>query len=111
MEFEKIESGGAIVFELSGFLKGRPTGYDMLDEIRSAFSSGTGKLVIDMSKIEGADSSGLGVVASIITSAENAGAALAFSAVPANVDKLLKMVRLNTVMKIYGSTDEKAKAL
>lgn len=108
MNYETRESGDALVFELHGSLRGQPTGYKVLEAVREEIKAGKKKIVIDLGEVNDSDSTGLGILASIITSAEGGGAKVGFTSPPASLKKLLDIVRLSTVMKIFPSVDEAA---
>ncbi len=106
MKYSESIENGVLVFELSGFLKGRPEGYELLETIRGKIADGTDKMVIDLGGIDRMDSSGIGVIASIITSAESGGCSLCFCNVEGRIHELLEMVGITKVIECGQCRDE-----
>ncbi len=72
--------------------------------------AGSHRIVLDMSKVDFMDSSALGAVVSCMKSISTRGS-LAISGTHGAVLKLLKLTRLDRVLKLYDSTEDAAKAL
>lgn len=106
MKFAESTEGAVLVFELSGYLKGRPEGYEFLEVVRGRIGGGTKKIAVDLGGVDRIDSSGIGVIASIITSAENGGAVLCFCNVKGRVRELLEMVGITRVIDCAECRDD-----
>ena len=106
MKYTELEENGVTIYEISGYLKGRPKGYEFLEMLRGRIAGGAGKIVVDLGGVERMDSSGIGIIASIITSAENAGSPLCFCNVEGKVLQLLEMVGITRVIECGSCRDE-----
>lgn len=106
MNYSESVENGVLVFELSGYLKGRPEGYEFLEMLRGKIAGGTDKIVIDLGGLDRMDSSGIGVIASIITSAESGGCSLCFCNVEGRIRELLQMVGVTQVIECGDCRDE-----
>jgi anti-anti-sigma factor len=86
--------GGIIVYALNGQLCGTAPSYAFQDEVRKAIGEGTGKIVLDLGGVERIDSCGIGILASLMWSASQAGGGMVLASVPKQVEKLLGIVML-----------------
>jgi len=85
---------GLIVYALKGHLCGTPPSYEFQDEVREKIGAGTRKIVIDLGGVERIDSCGIGILASLMWSASQAGGGMVLASVPKHVEKLLGIVML-----------------
>jgi anti-sigma B factor antagonist len=111
MEFSTREESGTLVFALSGDVKGWGGSHDFVEEARQRIARGAKRIIIDLGGVERMDSSGVGVLASIITSAENTGATLHFVEIPERIDRILVTVGVKRVMKVYPTLQDALKSL
>jgi anti-anti-sigma factor len=86
--------GGLVVFTLAGPLNGLEAAYDFQNEVRRKIAGGCRKIVLDLAGVERIDSCGIGILASLMWSASQAGAGMVLAAVPSHVEKLLQVVTL-----------------
>jgi len=77
------------IFSLSGDLHGTTAAYQFQDQIRDLFSAGTRKIVVDLADVKRIDSCGIGVLAAIAMSAQNAGAGLVLASLPERIEQIL----------------------
>jgi anti-anti-sigma factor len=82
------------VYTVSGHLYGLNNGYTFQDDVRARVAEGARKVVIDLSAVERIDSSGIGILASIMFSASQAGGGLVLAALPKRIEHLLSMAML-----------------
>jgi anti-anti-sigma factor len=87
-------AGELAVFTLAGSLNGLDAAYDFQDEVRRKIAGGCRKIVLDLAAVERVDSCGIGILASLMWSASQAGAGMVLAAVPGHVEKLLQIVTL-----------------
>jgi anti-anti-sigma factor len=85
---------GLMVYELTGHLCGHAPAYGFQDEVREKIAGGTSRIVIDLAGVEKIDSCGIGILASLMWSASQAGGGLVRASVPKQVEKLLGIVML-----------------
>jgi anti-sigma B factor antagonist len=105
METRVSDYGNVLVYSLTGYLKGPPDGYQLLETVRAKIASGTRNIIVEMSGVEHIDSSGIGVIAAMVTSGEKAKATILFSAVQPRVMQLLKIVHLAQVLRMHPSLE------
>lgn len=80
---------GATIYALTGDLHGTPAGYAFQDDVRERFSSGTRKIIVDLADVGRIDSCGIGILAAIAMSAQNAGGGLVLSSLPERIEQIL----------------------
>ena len=83
-----------VVYALTGNLYGSSQAYAFQDDVRQKIAGGTKKIVIDLANAEKIDSCGIGILASVMWSASQAGGGMILVSVPEQVEKLLSMVML-----------------
>ena len=86
--------GSIAVYSLSGSLCGSTPSYELLEEIRGEIAGGTNRIVLDLARAEKIDSCGIGILASVMWSASQAGGKMVLASVPPYVEKLLGIVML-----------------
>jgi anti-sigma B factor antagonist len=69
--------------------------------VRERIQQGARKLVLDFNGVNYIDSAGVGVLAFLIGSMEEAGGKLVLATGPGQVTQLMKLTRLEKVIKIY----------
>jgi anti-anti-sigma factor len=82
---------------LSGRLDVRAAA-DVRLELADAVDSGEGELVIDLREVEAVDATGLGVLVSAHRRAQRLGRTVVFEDLPAQVERLLLITRLDKVL-------------
>lgn len=93
-EFPDAGDAGVVVYTLAGGLCGHAPAYGFQDEVREKIAGGTSRIVIDLAGVQKIDSCGIGILASLMWSASQAGGGLVLAAVPKQVEKLLGIVML-----------------
>jgi len=106
MKVQSHERLGIHIFKISGTLCAHQTCYSFLDDVRSSISGGAGKMIVDLDGVEKLDSSGVGILASIINSADNAGVRLVFSGLSERTERPIVIVGLMKVMKIAPTLED-----
>lgn len=107
MEYEVHEYHDVVVFKLAGCLRGNPGSYRFLERVRRELKRlKRKKLIVDLGGLEKMDSAGVGILASVFTAAENAGASLVFVNIPGRLKKTLAVVRLMRLLNVMPSVDE-----
>jgi len=105
IEISQHESG-ATIFSLSGDLHGTTEGYAFQDQVRDHFSAGTCKIVIDLAQVARIDSCGIGILAAIAMSAQNAGAGLVLASLPERIEQILGVTHFLTFVDHAASVPE-----
>jgi len=78
---------------------------DVRLELADAVDSGEGELVLDLAELEAVDATGLGVLVSAHRRAQRAGRTLVLADVPAQVERLLLVTRLDKVLQTRRSPE------
>ncbi|MBK9247284.1 MAG: STAS domain-containing protein [Ignavibacteria bacterium] len=84
-------------------------GSDAMDfsmELRTIVEGNIQYVIVDMSKVELINSSGLGMLVSGLSTMKKAGGTLKLACVSAKVKQLLEMTHLNTVLNSYHTIQE-----
>jgi anti-anti-sigma factor len=103
----KHESG-AVIFSVVGNLHGTAEGYAFQDEVRNQFSAGTRKVIIDLNEVGRIDSCGIGILAAVAMSAQNAGSGLVLSSLP---DRIVQVLGVTNFLEFVESADSVPEAV
>lgn len=106
MNANHSEQQGVHIYEVTGDLRGHKDCYVFLDDARNRIAGGAGKVIVDLSGVGKLDSAGVGILASIVSSADNAGAALRFTGLSERTEKPIIMVGLLRVMKVSPTCED-----
>lgn len=87
-------AGEVLIYTLRGGLVGSPHAYELQDDIRAKIAAGARRLVLDLEGVTKIDSAGVGILASLMWSASQAGASLVIAALPPTVEKMLGIAML-----------------
>ena len=75
-------------------------------QLHTLVSSGSTRVVVDLSGIDSIDSSGLGALISGLKAARQAGGDLEIAAPPAQVKAVLELTNLDRVLRSHGVADD-----
>ena len=105
---ESPESAGGelVVYALSGNLYGSAEAYAFQEDVRQNIAGGVKKVVIDMTDSEKVDSCGIGILASVMWSASQAGGGMVLVSAPKQLERLLGVVMLLDRIDHADSRDE-----
>jgi anti-sigma B factor antagonist len=96
------ETSGATVVTVHGRLTLGAETNDLREHVKALLAAGKKKLVLDLAEVSYIDSSGLGTLVSLFTSATSAGAQLKLVQVSGRLHELLVTTKLLTVFDIYA---------
>ena len=88
------------VLKLNGRLMDKSEASALLNEVEELVSDGARNLLIDLSKLDYMNSSGLNVLVSILTKARNEGGEVVIANVSAKMNELFIITKLNTVFTV-----------
>lgn len=111
MEYSHSTEGDVLHLKFSGDLIGENHGADLLNIVSDSVSGGNNYGVIDISKVRYINSSGIGVLITILTKFRNKGGELVLLQPSEHVKKLLLITKLNNIFKIVETEEEIEKAL
>jgi anti-sigma B factor antagonist len=109
MTFEKELTKDHLIIRLAGDLIGEDNGANLLEIANNAIQSQVLTCVIDISKLRYINSSGIGVLITILTKFRNKGGEVYLMKPSENVQKLLVITKLNAIFQIVQSEAEISK--
>jgi anti-anti-sigma factor len=107
MEISELETGAVTVFELRGRLTLESFG-SLKTRVRTVVTSGARALVLDLSAVSYIDSIGVAELVRCHVMTARQGGCVALAAIPAHIDQLLKVTRLD---EIFIRFDTRAQAV
>jgi anti-sigma B factor antagonist len=108
MQTKIHEANGVIVMDLSGRITLGDGSVLLRDQIREQLEKGNKQILLNVGGVSYMDSSGLGELISVYTSAKNRGGEVKLLNLTRRVRDLMEIVKLYTVFDIY---DDEASAL
>jgi anti-sigma B factor antagonist len=106
MTFEKEVKDNTIIIRLSGDLIGENNGASVLELATNAIQQQVITCIIDISKLRYINSSGIGVLITILTKFRNKGGEVYLMKPSENVQKLLVITKLNAIFQIVQNEEE-----
>ena len=95
---------------LQGSLMGGPEAVSLNEAINRFLDQKSLKLVINLSSVERVNSSGLGILIKALTTFKTNGGELKLAHVNENLENLLAMTKLNTILESYDTEDAAVKS-
>ncbi len=112
MPFKTRESYNAIVFELTGKFLGSIEGASFKEKLEELKDSGKTRIVIDLSKADFMDSSGIGTLIGALTTMRKVGGDVKLACMKHRIKNLFLLTRLlGTVFEDYDSVEEAAASM
>jgi anti-sigma B factor antagonist len=106
INFIHERNNGTVVLRLSGDLIGETTGTGIVEKANEAIAEGIKKCVVDISALRYINSSGIGVLITLLTKFRNKGGELYLMKPSESVQKLLVITKLNAIFNIIQSETE-----
>lgn len=106
MIFEQEIKGNTLVLRLSGDLIGEDNGANILDKVNNAIQDQIRVCIIDISQLRYINSSGIGVLITILTKFRNKGGEVYLMKPSETVQKLLVITKLNAIFQVIQNEDE-----
>jgi anti-sigma B factor antagonist len=110
MNISEKKVDDVIVLNLQGSLMGGPEAVSLNDAINRFLDQKSLKLVINLSNVERVNSSGLGILIKALTTFKTNGGELKLAHVNENLENLLIMTKLNTILESYDTEDAAVKS-
>ncbi len=110
MDFSYSQNGDIGIYRLKGNLIGENDGIAITDSFNSQIDSGTENFIISMEELKHINSSGLGVLITLLTKARKKGGELILAQPSDFIRNLLLITKLNTIFRIYDSEQEALEA-
>ncbi len=106
MTFEKEINQQTLILRLGGDLIGEDSGTSLLEVANAAIQDKVLICIIDISKLRYINSSGIGVLITILTKFRNKGGEVYLMKPSENVQKLLVITKLNAIFQIVQNEAE-----
>ena len=100
------EVDGVAVLALDGRIVLGEETVALREKVKSLLGQGKKKLILDLKNVTGIDSSGLGALVAVHSSAKSDGATLRLCNLGSRTNELLQMTRLLTVFEVSNSEAE-----
>ena len=97
---------GFLVASLSGDLIGEENGPEIIAELENFNSNGNLNVIINISDVRYINSSGIGVLITLLTKVRNKGGELCLINPSESVQKLLIITKLQAIFKVFGTISE-----
>ncbi|MCX6828886.1 MAG: STAS domain-containing protein [candidate division Zixibacteria bacterium] len=110
MKLSDFEKNGVAVLEPKGKIMGGPDATILHDKLHEFIEKGMKKVVVDMSKVEWMNSTGLGILISGLTTIRNNQGDLRLANVTGKIQSLLTITKLITVFEAFDSVEEAIKS-
>jgi anti-sigma B factor antagonist len=109
MNFSHEIKNDKLVIRLSGDLIGEDNGTSIMEAVNNALQQGLMTCVVDISGLRYINSSGIGVLITILTKFRNKGGEVYLMKPSESVQKLLVITKLNAIFQIVQSEEEVVK--
>jgi anti-sigma B factor antagonist len=101
MDFTYQAESGVGTFNLKGNLIGENDGIAITESFAEKIESGTKNFIVNLAELKHINSSGLGVLITLLTKARKIGGELVLAEPSDYIKNLLLITKLNTIFKIY----------
>lgn len=109
MNFGQEIKGNSLILRISGDLIGEDNGTQLIGAVNDAMSHQASVCIIDISDLRYINSSGIGVLITILTKFRNKGGEVYLMNPSESVSKLLVITKLNAIFQVIKSEDEVSK--
>lgn len=106
MNFAQEIKGNVLVLRISGDLIGEDNGTQLVSAVNEAVSHQLLTCIVDISGLRYINSSGIGVLITILTKFRNKGGEVYLMNPSENVKKLLVITKLNAIFQVISSEEE-----
>jgi anti-sigma B factor antagonist len=110
VEIETIKSGQTAILRLEGHLDSISSNY-LKESINRLFEDSIYNIVVDLKDVGFVDSAGLGQLVSALRMCTHQKGTVVLSGVNDSVIDLLRITRLDTVFRIYETSEEAAQSI
>lgn len=104
--FEYLKTGRIHQFKLSGSLLDKYPSIPLTDKIEELLLDNESQILLDLSAMNHMNSTGLGILISILTKTRNSGGEVLIVNVPPKINQLLLITKLHSVFNVVNSMEE-----
>jgi anti-sigma B factor antagonist len=109
MQYEHTHRNGVLFIRLSGDLMGDQNNIDVLNTANNAVEQKIYSCVVDLSGVRYMNSSGLGILITLMTKFRNKSGELVLVNPSEQINKLLIITKLNSIFQVLKSEEEAEK--
>ncbi|RAV99919.1 STAS domain-containing protein [Pseudochryseolinea flava] len=106
MNFSHEVKSGKLILKLSGDLIGEDNGASVIEIVSNQLQHGVLTCIVDISELRYINSSGIGVLITILTKFRNKGGEVYLMKPSESVQKLLVITKLNAIFQVVQSESE-----
>lgn len=106
MKLTSREEKGVVILEPKGKIMGGPDATILHDQLHELIDQKKKRVVIDLSKVEWMNSTGLGILISGLTTLRNNGGELKLARITDKIQSLLTITKLITVFESFDNVEE-----
>ena len=106
MKFNYKSEGNIMIIDFDGDLIGEENGPDIIEVVNNQISEGKTKCAVDISKVKYINSSGIGVLITILTKFRNKSGEVILINPSDHVKKLLVITKLNAIFNIADNMQQ-----
>ncbi|MEZ4774239.1 MAG: STAS domain-containing protein [Bacteroidia bacterium] len=110
MEFKTTTSDQVVIYHLKGNLIGETDGIPLTESFSEYIENGARNFVINLQHLQHINSSGLGVLITLLTKARKIGGEVSLANPSSFIQNLLIITKLNTIFKIHPTEEDAVKA-
>ncbi|HMQ00914.1 MAG TPA: STAS domain-containing protein [Cyclobacteriaceae bacterium] len=111
MKFDIEVKSDLLIIKLTGDLIGEDSGLSLLEKASNAINEGVRNCLINISGLRYINSSGIGVLITILTKFRNKGGEMFLMNPSESVQKLLIITKLNAIFQVVDSEDTARKLI
>ncbi len=106
MSFNISERYNCIIIEFNGNVMGGPDAVSLNEKLHELIDEDKKNIVVDLSRVEMMNSSGLGMLIGALTTMRNSGGDLRIANPSPKIEELMSMTQLDSVFQNFNSTEE-----
>lgn len=106
MNFRQEIKTNVLILRIEGDLIGEDNGTQLIEAVNEAVSHKVVTCIVDISELRYINSSGIGVLITILTKFRNKGGEVYLMKPSESVKKLLAITKLNAIFQVVASEDE-----
>ena len=111
MEFQVLHTKNLVLISLQGRLMGESDGLIINEQFHDLIGQGHRNFVLNLEALQHINSSGLGVLITLLTKVRKVEGELALAEPSEFINNLLVITKLNSIFKIYDSNDSAIQSL
>jgi anti-sigma B factor antagonist len=105
MKFELKEKNGIVIIVVEGKMVGGPDATLLSEKLHEYIEAGKNRFVVDMSKVDWMNSSGLGILIGGLSTVRSRGGSMKLLNVGKKPRELLEITKLDRIFEIYEQED------